>query len=156
MGGDFAGRRTPTSPPGWRYFGAMPKQNVEIVRRVFDAVSRGDPEAAMEVAADDFEMDWSNSIGPAKGIYRGLEEVRALQDSFLDAFDEVRWDPEEIIEVDQSRLIVVNHTRMRGRGSGVEVDAVGAQLWTIREGVARSVKLYQSKADALEAVGRGE
>lgn len=137
MGGDFAGRRTPTSSPGWRYFAAMPKQNVEIVRRVFDAVGRGDPEAALAVVADDFEMDWSNSIGPANGIYRGLEEVRELQNSFLDAFDEVRWDPEELIEVDESRLIVVNHTRMRGRGSGVEVDAVGAQLWTIREGVAQ-------------------
>ncbi|HSJ16977.1 MAG TPA: nuclear transport factor 2 family protein [Solirubrobacterales bacterium] len=68
----------------------MPKQNVEIVRRVFDAVGRGDPEAALAVVADDFEMEWSNSIGPANGIYRGLEEVRELQNSFLDAFDEVR------------------------------------------------------------------
>jgi hypothetical protein len=45
---------------------------------------------------------------------------------------------------------------MRGRGSGVEVDAVGAQLWTIRNGKVRSVKLYQSKADALEAAGPSE
>lgn len=49
-------------------------------------------------------------------------------------------------------LIVVNHIRMRGRGSGVEVDAVGAQLWTIADGEVQGVKLYQSKAEALEAV----
>jgi hypothetical protein len=33
---------------------------------------------------------------------------------------------------------------------------VGAQLSTIRDGEARSVKLYQSKADALEAAGLRE
>ena len=42
------------------------------------------------------------------------------------------------------------------RESGVEVDAVGAQLWTIADGKGRNVKLYQSKADALEAAGMGE
>ena len=44
----------------------------------------------------------------------------------------------------------------RGRGSGVEVDAVGAQLWTIHDGKAQSVKLYQSKDDALAAAGLRE
>jgi hypothetical protein len=35
----------------------------------------------------------------------------------------------------------------------VEVDATGAQLWTITGGKLRSAKLYQSKAEALDAVG---
>ncbi len=68
----------------------------------------------------------------------------------------MRWDPEEVIEVDESRLIVVNHVRMRGRGSGVEVDAKAAQLWTLRAGRAKRIKLYQSKAEALEAAGLRE
>ncbi len=50
-------------------------------------------------------------------------------------------------------MVVVNRVRGRGRGSGVEVDATGAQLWTITGGKVRSVKLYQSKAEALEDVG---
>jgi hypothetical protein len=36
------------------------------------------------------------------------------------------------------------------------VDATGVQLWTISDGKAQSVKLYQSKDDALEAVGLRE
>jgi hypothetical protein len=40
---------------------------------------------------------------------------------------------------------------VRGKGSGVEVDATGAQIWTLREGVGRRLTLYQSKAEALEA-----
>ena len=129
---------------------------MEIVRRVFDSINRADIDGALEAAADDFEVDWSNSIGPAKGIYRGKEQVRKVWTSFVEAFDVFRWDAEEIIEVDESRVIAVNHVRMRGRGSGIEVDAVGAQLWTISEGIGRSIKLYQSKADALEAAGLSE
>jgi len=134
----------------------MSQENVEIVRVAFDSINRGDVDGALEAAAHDFELDWSNSIGPAKGVYRGKAQVRELWTSFLEAFDELRWEPEEIIEVDESRVIVVNHVRMRGHESGVGVDAVGAQLWTIREGKARSVKLYQSRADALEAAGLSE
>jgi ketosteroid isomerase-like protein len=135
---------------------AMSRDNVELVRRVFDSINRRDVDRALGPAADDFEMDWSNSIGPAKGIYTGKDQVRELWTSFLEAWDTMRWDPEEIIDVDESRVIAINHVRMRGRGSGVEVDAVGAQLWTIRDGKVRSVKLYQSKADALEAAGPSE
>jgi ketosteroid isomerase-like protein len=101
-------------------------------------------------------MDWSNSIGPLKGVYKGREAVLELWESFLEAWDDVQWDPQEIIELDDARLIVVNHVRMRGRGSGVEVEATGVQLWTITDGKGRSVKLYQSKSEALEAAGQSE
>jgi ketosteroid isomerase-like protein len=101
-------------------------------------------------------MDWSSSIGPAKGVYRGKQQVLDLWASYIDAFDSLEWNPEEFIEVDESRLIVVNHNRARGRGSGVEVRAVGAQLWTIRDGTALKVQLYQSKAEALDAVGAAQ
>ena len=134
----------------------MSQENVEIVRRVFEAVSRRDIDAALASAADEFVIDWSNSIGPAKGVYRGKERVREFSTAFLEAFEYVHWHPEEIVDVDESRVIIVNHARVRGRGSGVEVNAVGAQLWTICEGKARSMKLYQSKADALEAAGLRE
>jgi ketosteroid isomerase-like protein len=129
----------------------MSRENVELVRRSFDSINHGNIDTALEAATSDFVMDWSNSIGPAMGIYRGKDQVREIWTSFLEAFDSLQWEPEEFIEVDESRLIVVNHVRMRGRGSGVEVDAVGAQLWTIHDGEAQSVKLYQSKVDALEA-----
>ena len=134
----------------------MSQENVEIVRRVFDSINRGDVDGALDAAADDFEMDWLNSIGPLKGVYRGRREVVKAWRSFLDAWDSLNWDPEEIIDVDQSRVIAVNHVRMRGRDSGVNVDAVGAQLWTIGGGKVRSMKLYQSKAEALKAAGLQE
>jgi ketosteroid isomerase-like protein len=134
----------------------MSEENIELVRRTIDLWNATEIDQALEELADDFEMDWSNSIGPLKGIYRGRQGVLKLWMSFLDAWDAVQWDPEEIIEVDDARVVVVNHVRMRGRGSGVDVDATGVQLWTIKAGKAQRVKLYQSKADALVAAGLSE
>ena len=102
---------------------------------------------------DDAELDWSNSVGPDKGVYRGRREVLDLFRSFIDAWDAIQWDPEEIVEVDDARVIVVNHIRMRGRASGVEVEATAFQVWTISDGTVQKLKLYRTKADALEAAG---
>jgi ketosteroid isomerase-like protein len=129
----------------------MAQDNVELVRRIIELFNRKDIARVLDAVADDFELDWSNSIGPLKGVYKGREEALELWGSFLDAWDEIRWDPQEIIEVDEARVILVNHVRMRGGGSGVDVEATAAQLWTITDGKGRSVKLYQSKAEALAA-----
>ena len=129
----------------------MAQDNVELVRRIIELFNRKDIARVLDAVADDFELDWSNSIGPLKGVYKGRDGALELWESFLDAWDQVRWDPQEIIEVDEARVILVNHVRMRGGGSGVDVEATAAQLWTITDGKGRSVKLYQSKAEALAA-----
>jgi ketosteroid isomerase-like protein len=131
----------------------MSQENIEIVRTIIASINRRDLDQALVAAHEDFEADWSNSIAPHGGVYRGRERARALFEAFLEAWEEFRWDVQEIVEVDEARVVVVNRVRGRGRGSGVEVDATGAQVWTIAGGKVRSVKLYQSKADALEAVG---
>ena len=135
----------------------MSGENVELLRRTVDAINRGDIDGSLQNAADDFEVDWSNAIGPGRrGTYIGKDAAREFWRAFVEAFDGLRWDFEEIIEVDESRVIAVNHVRARGRGSGAPVDAVSALLWTISDGKARSVKLFQSKAEALEAAGLEE
>ena len=125
----------------------------EVVRRTIDLFNRREIERALDVASDDFEMDWSESIGPIRGIYRGREQALELWNGFLEAWDEVRWEVQEQIPVDDRQVIVVNHVRMRGGHSGAEVEATAAQLWRIEGGRVRSVKLYQSREEALAAVG---
>jgi hypothetical protein len=38
--------------------------------------------------------------------------------------------------------------RARGRGSGVEVEGHGAQLWTARDGLLARMRLFQSREEA--------
>ena len=131
----------------------MSQENVAMVHQAIDSINRRDMRLAMELADDDFEMDWSNSIGPLKGVYRGRGQVTKLWESFLEAWDELQWDVQEVVDLNGEQVLVVNRVRMRGRASQVEVQAMGAQIWTIRDGKLGSVKLHQSKTEALEAVG---
>jgi ketosteroid isomerase-like protein len=134
----------------------MSEENVQRARRIGDLFNAGEIENALAEVSEDFEMDWSNSIGPLKGIYRGHDGARELWRSFTEAWESIHWEPEEIIDLGEERLIVVNHVRMRGRDSGAEVSAIGVQEWTFKDGVPTRIKLFQSKADALEAAGLSE
>jgi len=52
------------------------KQDVDVVRRALDAWNSGDLDRALEVLHPDGEVDWSESRGLERGIYRGRKQVR--------------------------------------------------------------------------------
>ena len=134
----------------------MSQDRAEVVRRVIDALNRGDVDGAMEATSPDCVIDWSNSRGPLRGVYHGRDEAREAWKSFLEVWASVRWDVREFVELEDDRVVIASEFRTRGQGSGVEVSARGASLWTIRDDEVAAVALYQSKAEALEAAaGQG-
>jgi ketosteroid isomerase-like protein len=130
-----------------------PEENVEVVRRILDAINRRNIDAVIESATEDFLADWTNSRGLLAGVYQGRAQARRAFETFLEPWESLRWEPEEVIELGDDRVLAVSRLKMRGRGSGVEVNASGASIWTIRDGMAAAVTLYQSRAEALEAAG---
>jgi ketosteroid isomerase-like protein len=133
----------------------MSQENVEIVRRGFAAANRGDLERALEDWAPDAIWDWSNSRGFDAGVFRGHGEIRAFWERFLAAFDEIRLELDDLLEVEDDLLIVENTAYFRGR-DGIEAQARSAWLVTIRNGEQTSLTLYQTKQEALEAAGLRE
>jgi len=123
------------------------------VRRIVDSFNAREIDEALQCVAEGFEMDWSSSIGALKGVYRGRGGAGTLWTLLLDVCTMVHWGPVEVIDVDDSRVIVVNRVQMWGRGT--YVDDVEVQLWTITGGKAERVKLYRSKSEALAAAGCG-
>jgi ketosteroid isomerase-like protein len=134
----------------------MSEENVEIVRRAVDAWSRNDPDLLVSYVAANGEADWSESIAPYRGVYRGPDEWRAFFTSRLEAWGNVRWDLLEMLDLGQGSVLSVVRLVGRGRGSGVEVMASAAIIWTVSDGKILRAKLFQSKAEALEAAGLRE
>ena len=134
---------------------AMADENVEIVRRSTEAYSRGALDEALESWAHDAVLDWSNSRGLEAAVIRGRDEIRAYMERFLETFEEVRIDLEDILEVDEGVVIAENLAHIRGR-DGIETTARSAWLITLQNGRQTSLTLYQSKAEALEAAGLSE
>ena len=133
----------------------MSEKNVEIVRRATEAYSRGDLDEALASWSADAVLDWSNSRGLEAAVVRGRDEIRAYMEQFLEAFEEVRIELEDVFEADEGVVIVENLAYFRGR-DGIEVTARSAWVITLQNGCQTSLTLYQSKADALKATGLSE
>src|SRR5438128_4804698 len=130
----------------------MSGDNAAVVRAIYAALSRGDLETALDAGAPDAEHDWSRSIGPYRGIYRGRDAIRSFWSEYREAVQNLTFEVEETIEADP-HVVAMVCARIRGRDSGAEVVARGPHLWTLRDGKVVRFVLYQEKHDALDAIG---
>ena len=133
----------------------MSQENLEIATEAFErAFVHWDLDGALQLIDAEGVMDWSASLAPYGGIYEGHSEMRGAWQQWKDAWDE--WTPEvtEAIRIDTETVLLVTLIHARGKGSGVPVRAGGASIWTVRDGKVTRVKIFQSKAEALEAAGR--
>ena len=128
---------------------------MEIVRAAHDAFNRGDLDAAFEDFAPDFEIDMSRAIGINidRDVY-DLDQFRQLLDEFTGTWDSFRLGVDEFI--DAGELVVTPYTnRVSGR-DGIELQARGTWVWTIRDRAVVRACLYQEFDEALEAAGLQE
>ena len=132
----------------------MSDANVEIVRRVYDALA--DPgEDITALWHPDVEFDVSRDIwGPVVGggHYRGIEGVRAWMLDLYAAWERMDIDVEELIDAGDKVVAVIRATG-RGRVSGIEIEYSPAGVWTIRDGRIVRVVWFAARDDALEAAG---
>jgi ketosteroid isomerase-like protein len=131
----------------------MSQDDVEIVRRAYDAFSRAGLDGLLEHFHPDVEYDVTAGIGPFAGMYHGCAAVRNMLADYLESWEYVRMEPEEIIQGSENRIVVVLRMRMRGKGSGAGVEARTTNVWTMRDGRATRIAVYNDKADALQAAG---
>jgi ketosteroid isomerase-like protein len=64
-------------------------------------------------------------------------------------------EPEEFVE-SGDQVVVVVKARMRPRGSGAEIERRNGNLWTIRDGMVVSMRVFAKPEEALEAAGLSE
>ena len=102
----------------------------------------------------EFEFDNSNALMDAS-IYRGTEGLREFLSLMREMWKHLRFEPQEYIPVGEDQVMVPVRLIAVGR-DGVETVARAASIFTLREGKVTHSKSFQSKAEALEAVGLRE
>ena len=130
----------------------MSQENVEMVRRGFEAFNRGDLEGVAAEFAPDFEYVASGTIPGVGGVYRGPEGYRRFQEAFWAEFADGRAEINELIEAGDQVLVSAT-VRGRGKQSGVEASWDFWQLWTVQDGKVVRGQAFISRAEALEAAG---
>jgi ketosteroid isomerase-like protein len=131
----------------------MSEENVELVRRGYEAFNRRDFDAALAIADD--SITWRPLISVETDFLEGKEEIRAAWTSAAESLD-VHVEVEELIPVGDASVVAVATWTGHGSASGTPVGATAAQVFTIEDGVVLTVESYAGKAEALKAAGLSE
>jgi len=137
----------------------MSQENVEIVRRVFEAAAKRDAAALFDLY--DPEVVWDNTQSPyvnlgAASVYEGHAGLREVFRQYREPWSELVDVCDELIDAGE-RVFSQVRTRARGRRSGIELEQAGFYgVWTVEAGKVTQVAWFSDRAKALDAAGLPE
>jgi ketosteroid isomerase-like protein len=79
--------------------------------------------------------------------------VKKFWELFWEAWEWISLEPQEFIELDGDRLLVLAGFHGRGRGSGAEIERRVAHLYEFRDEKIIGFEFYWTKEEALKAAG---
>jgi uncharacterized protein len=109
---------------------------VDQVRKLYEAVGRGDLETVSDLLAPD--VVWEHNIGggsPEEGTYRGHDSVLQLLQRILEVWESLQAEPREIRELGEGAYLVRGELRGKHAGSATEVVSPYEQLLELRDGL---------------------
>jgi ketosteroid isomerase-like protein len=131
----------------------MSRENVERFHHIYEEwYARR--KLGRNLLADDAE--WVNphdAVEPR--IRQGADSFNEAIQSVFDAWDEVRFETERVID-SGDEVVALGQVRGRGRAAGIEVARAHGQIWTFRDGRVIRMRWFHSHSQTLEAAGLSE
>jgi ketosteroid isomerase-like protein len=131
----------------------MSQENVEILRRGFEAFAQGDVEAVLDLV--DADIEWSAALAPILGVTAVSGKValrKFLVQDLQDGFEDFRAEPLSFEDHGDTVLVLVRYSG-RGKASGVEIGQAFHTIYVFRNGTVVKMHDYPTKTEALEAAG---
>jgi ketosteroid isomerase-like protein len=152
----------------------MSAENVDLVRRNFEAIQRGidsywrDPRSIVKAMDESTlspewqeaftflhpEVEWQTVF--LGQTFRGHREFARVWDDFLRAFRHYRPELVEMEDLGGDRVYLVMEPKGVGKDSPLPMDSRFHALFTVRDGLVVRLAEYTSREDAMEAAGVGE
>jgi ketosteroid isomerase-like protein len=133
----------------------MASPAVERLKPLYENHARGEFFLDDDLWHPDIEMVFTEEF-PEPGSYQGLERFPEAFSVWLRAWE--RWEVhlEELEVAPDGRIVAWVRFAGYGRGSGVPVETLGAQVWTFDEpsGLATRLEIHASR-DAARAILAG-
>ena len=133
----------------------MPDRDQEIIsslRHAYEALSRGDFDTAVEIAHPEIEYVPVGDQAPL----RGVAALRAWMEP--DAFEKQTFEIREL-RINGNKVLVRQHSRARGAGSGIEIEFDAWTVWTLNDdGLVTRMEAFlpHEETEAFEAAGLSE
>lgn len=138
----------------------MSQENVEIVRRIYEAVASRDRARTLELYDAGVELVFApgtlaDHIGGTT-VWSGHDGLRRFDSDLREAFEDFETTYEDLIDGGE-HVLSVSRYRGRGRSSGVDVHGpLQFGVWSVRDGKVTRVAWYATRDDAFEAAGLPE
>ena len=143
----------------------MTQQNVETLRRMYEAFNDRKIDDLMEEFHPQIEIEETQDLayaaallrvlGPRfvilSGGYRGRDEVRKLWETIWEISEWFIVEPQEFLDVDGEHVVVPLALNARAKGTGLEGEAPTAHLWTMRDGQGFRLQVFADRQQALAA-----
>jgi ketosteroid isomerase-like protein len=132
----------------------MSQENVETLRRAYEAYNQGDLDVAVAGISADSEYVPIGAVPGFRDALPGPEGYKRILAWLRDAFDDAHVDAELTDAGDQ----VLASLTVRGRGklSGLETTREFWQVWTFRDGKAVHGRGFMDREEARKAAGLSE
>jgi ketosteroid isomerase-like protein len=133
----------------------MSEENVKIVRWAYEEFkARG--AFVSEIVTPDFVWDMSHFSGWLEApIYEGVEGASRFLEDWTAAWDDWEFAIEALHDIDD-KVVAIMRQRGRSKVTGVEVEMLLGQIWTMRDGKQARMDMYSDPVEALAAVGLAE
>ena len=132
----------------------MPDDALTIVRSMFDAFGRNDPDAALELF--DENLEWHPAEDePETATLHGKEGFQSLALRWMTTFDDFKFEAVEFIDGGECVVVPLRISGLM-RGTRAEVGFEESWVFWVREGKVIEVREYRTKHEALGAAGLTE
>ena len=122
----------------------MSEEEVQALRRIYDAFSRWDVDELCRNVTHDFEMNLPETL-PFGGTRHGYDGVWAFAVVYRDFIEGAWADPDDFLDAGD-RVVVLGRMRGRAKATGRAFEMPFAHVWTLTDGVASRCRAYLDSA----------
>ena len=131
----------------------MSQENVQLVRRIFDAWAEGDFSVGRDLVAENFE--WRQPAEAVEPGSRGGEAIGGSLKRIFEVYENFTVTPEEFLDAGD-QVVVVARVHGVSRGAGLALDQRFAFVWTVSDGRLARNEVFADRSQALAAAGISE
>jgi uncharacterized protein len=126
-------------------------ENVDVLKRGYDAFNSGDQETLAGVFADDVRWEGPNDDRvPGAGTFDGKEDALGALGQAVEPFESFSSQPDEFIEQGDT-VVVLGHTEAKAK-SGNELKVPFAHVWRLEDGTIKRGQILTDTAAVLRAL----